>query len=206
MKKKNYEKAKTQPQGERQRARARTGTSANERKPEEAWQQNQGTGKGQGQRERNKPSKQTSMERVSTRRKGKRQRRQRKRITSAVNRLFTSMVQCATETDLCLLLDESSWRNGVYTYDHVSRCRGQSPGCWGDSTSSTATCTTLHLQNPSESSALISNAKCCGDGTVTPRGSWMEMHLGESPICVLLTTQNFLRRSSGFGCRISDKQ
>ena len=107
-------------QGERQCARARTGTSANERKPEEAKQeeQKQGPRRGQGQRERNKPSKQTSMERVSTRRKGKRQRRQRKRITSAVNRRFTSLVQGATETDLCLLLDESSWRNGVYTHDH----------------------------------------------------------------------------------------
>ena len=112
-------------QGERQRARARTGTSANERKPEEARQQeqNQGPGQGQGQRKRNKASKQTSMERVSTRRKGKRERRQRKRITSAVNRQFTSLVQGPTETDLCFLLDESSWRNGVYTYDHeAKRC------------------------------------------------------------------------------------
>ena len=97
----------------------------NERKPEEARQeeQNQGPGQGQGQRERNKPSKQTTMERVSTRRKGKRERRQRKRITSAVNRRFTSLVQGATETDLCLLLDESSWRNDVYNYDHeAKRC------------------------------------------------------------------------------------
>ena len=31
-------------------------------------------------------------------------------------------------------------------------------------------CTTLHLQNPSESSALISNARCCGDGTVDTKG------------------------------------
>ena len=125
MKKKKTRKSKDTSQGERQRARARTGTSANERKPEEARQeeQNQGLGQGQGQRERNKPSKQTTMERVSTRRKGKRERRQRKRITSAVNRRFTSLVQGATETDLCLLLDESSWRNGVYTYDHeAKRC------------------------------------------------------------------------------------
>ena len=72
---------------------------------------------------------------------------------------------------------------------HVSRCRGQSPGCWGDSTLSTAMCTSLHLQNPSESVALISNARCCGDGTVTPRGSLTGMHLGEYPICLLLSTQ-----------------
>ena len=126
MKKKKTTEKQRHSQGERQRARARTGTSANEkRKPEEARQeeQNQGLGQGQGQRERNKPSKQTTMERVSTRRKGKRERRQRKRITSAVNRRFTSLVQGATETDLCLLLDESSWRNGVYTYDHeAKRC------------------------------------------------------------------------------------
>ena len=123
MKKKKPGKSKDTSQGEGQRARARTGTSANERKPEEARQeeQNQGLGQGQGQRERNKPSKQTTMERVSTRRKGKRERRQRKRITSAVNRRFTSLVQGATETDLCLFLDESSWRNGVYTYDHEAK-------------------------------------------------------------------------------------
>ena len=121
---KNYEKQR-HSQGERQQARARTGTSANERTPEEARQeeQNQGPGQGQGHRERYKPSKQTSMERVSTRRKGKRERRQRKRITSAVNRRFTSLLQGATETDLCLLLDESSWRNGVYTYHYeAKRC------------------------------------------------------------------------------------
>ena len=53
---------------------------------------------------------------------------------------------------------------------HVSRCRGQSPGCWGDLTLSTAMYTSLHQQNPSESVALSSNAKCCGDGSVTPRG------------------------------------
>ena len=176
-------------------------------------EQNQGPGQGQGQRQRNKPSKQTSMIRVSTRRNGKRRRRQRKRITIAVNRRFTSLVQGATETDLCLLLDEGSWRNGVYTYDHeAKRCITYEsvpwPVAWvlGDSTLRTAMCTSLHLQNPSESSASISNAKCCGDGTVTPRGSWMGMHLGESPICPLLSTQDFLRRSSGFGCRISDKR
>ena len=40
-----------------------------------------------------------------------------------MNRRFTSLVQDVTETDLCLLLDESSWRNGVYTYDHeAKRC------------------------------------------------------------------------------------
>ena len=76
-------------------------------------------GKGKGTNQASKPA----MERVSTRRKGKRERRQRKRITSAVNRRITSLVQGATETDLCLLLDESSWRNGVYTFDHeAKRC------------------------------------------------------------------------------------
>ena len=40
-----------------------------------------------------------------------------------MNRRFTSLIQGATEIDLCLLLDESSWRNGVYTYDHeAKRC------------------------------------------------------------------------------------
>ena len=38
-----------------------------------------------------------------------------------MNRRFASLVQDATETDLCLLLDEGSWRNGVYTYDHEAK-------------------------------------------------------------------------------------
>ena len=80
-------------------------------------------GQGQGQRERYKPIKQTPWKESQPGGKGKRERRQRKRITSAVNRRFTSLIQGATETDLCLLLDESSWRNGVYTYDHeAKRC------------------------------------------------------------------------------------
>ena len=171
-------------QGERQRARARTGTSANERKPEEARQeeQNQGPGQGQRQRERNKPSKQTSMERVSTRRKGKRQRRPKEKDHECseltVHEFGTRCDTCASSlTKARGAMGSTPMIMKPRGVSHVSRCRGQSPGCWGDSTLSTAMCTSLHLQNPSESSALISNAKCCGDGTVTPRGSWMGMHL-----------------------------
>ena len=65
-------------------------------------------GKGKGTNQTSKPSWKESQPGG----KGKGKGGQRKRITSAVNRRFTSLVQGVTETDLCFLFDEGSWRNG----------------------------------------------------------------------------------------------
>ena len=182
--------------------------------PEEARQeeQNQQPKQGQGQRERNKPSKQTTMEKVSTRRTGKRRRTQRKRITSAVNRRFTSLVQGATETDLCLLLDEGSWRNGVYTFDHEAKrcitCESVPwPVAWVLGRFN------LEHRHVHKLPSAESVREQCVDLEQKVFWRWhrdtkgfLVMHLQESPICLLLSTQNFLRRSSDFVCRISDKR
>ena len=94
------------------------GSQKRQGKKSKTKDQGKNKGKGKGTNQASKPP-----WKVSTKKKGKSQRMQRKRITSAVNRRFTSLVQGATETDLCLLLDEGSWRNGVYTCDHeAKRC------------------------------------------------------------------------------------
>ena len=111
-------------QGERQRARARARTGASER------------------RGRNKAKRAKARTRARTRAKGREQTKQarlrgtslrqeeREKATAAKEKdhewsksAVASLVQGATETDRCLLLDEGSWRTGVYTYEHeAKRC------------------------------------------------------------------------------------
>ena len=206
------EKATKSPkrsQGERQRARARAGTSASEGRPEEGKEekQNQGPGQGQGQRKRNQTSKQTLMERVSTRRKGKRQWREGKRITSAVKSSFVSLVEGATETDLCLILDDGSWRNGAYTHDHgTKRCITCDSLFWPvawvlgrlnlkTSPSVQASTRRIHQRAVHQSRAQSLVAVAPQQQSVLGR----ERALEDLQHACRGSTQDFPRRSSGFG-------
>ena len=170
-------------------------------------EQKQGPGQGQGQRERNKPSKHASVKRVSDRRKGK-------RITSGVSRLFASLVQGATETDLCLLLDEGSWRTGVYTYEHEAKrcitCESLPwPVAWvlGRFNLKAPPCVQASTCRIRQRAMHWSRAQSVV--AMAPRqqkGSWTATRLGESTTCLLPSTQNVPRRSSDLGFRISAKR
>ena len=107
-KSKDTAKAKDNVQEQEQEQAPTKGSQKRQGKKSKTKDQGKDKGKGKGTNQTSKPPWKESQPGG----KGKGKGGQRKRITSAVNQRFTSLVQGATERDLCLLLDEGSWRNG----------------------------------------------------------------------------------------------